>query len=74
MLDANGISHAGAGRESLDEAHKPAIVERKGVTIGFLQDTARWYQDKDMIATPSEAGVAKITSIDGVTIDPPIWK
>ena len=69
VLDAHGIRHAGAGR-NLDEAHKPAIVERKGVKIGFLQYTARWYQDKDMIATATEAGVAKITSRDGVTIDP----
>jgi poly-gamma-glutamate synthesis protein (capsule biosynthesis protein) len=69
VLDANGISHAGAGR-NIDDAHKPAIVERKGVKIGFLQYTARWYQDKDMIATATEAGVAKITSLDGVTIDP----
>jgi poly-gamma-glutamate capsule biosynthesis protein CapA/YwtB (metallophosphatase superfamily) len=68
VLDANGIRHAGAGR-NLDEAHAPAIVERKGVTIGFLQYTARWYRDADMIATPTEAGVAKVTSIDGVTID-----
>src|SRR5262245_41581932 len=69
VLDANGIKHTGAGK-NIDEAHKPAIVERKGVRIGFLQYTARWYQDKDMIATPTEAGVAKITSIDGITIDP----
>jgi poly-gamma-glutamate capsule biosynthesis protein CapA/YwtB (metallophosphatase superfamily) len=68
VLDANGILHAGAGR-NIDEAHKPAIIERKGVKIGFLQYTARWYQDKDMIATATEAGVAKITSLDGVTID-----
>jgi poly-gamma-glutamate synthesis protein (capsule biosynthesis protein) len=69
VLDANGISHAGAGK-NIDEAHKPAIVERKGVKIGFLQYTARWYQDKDMIANATEAGVARITSIDGLTIDP----
>lgn len=68
VLDANRIMHVGAGR-NLDEAHTPAIVERKGVKIGFLQYTARWYQDKDMIATAREAGVAKITSLDGVTID-----
>jgi poly-gamma-glutamate synthesis protein (capsule biosynthesis protein) len=68
VLDAHGIAHAGAGK-NLDEAHKPAIVVRKGVRIGFLQYTARWYQDKDMLATPSEAGVAKIASRDGVTID-----
>jgi poly-gamma-glutamate capsule biosynthesis protein CapA/YwtB (metallophosphatase superfamily) len=69
VLDANGIIHTGAGK-NIDAAHKPAIVERKGVKIGFLQYTARWYQDKDMIATATEAGVAKITSLDGVTIDP----
>ena len=69
VLDANGITHVGAGR-NIDEAHAPAIVERKGVKIGFLQYTARWYRDTDMIATPTEAGVAKMTSIDGVTIDP----
>jgi poly-gamma-glutamate capsule biosynthesis protein CapA/YwtB (metallophosphatase superfamily) len=68
VLDANGIVHTGAGR-NIDDAHKPAIVERKGVKIGFLQYTARWYQDKDMIATPAEAGVAKIASRDGLTID-----
>jgi len=69
VLDANGIPHAGAGR-NIDEAHMPAIVTRKGVKIGFLQYTARWYQDKDMIATATEAGVAKITSLDGQTIAP----
>ena len=69
VLDANGILHAGAGR-NIDEAHKPAIVTRKGVRIGFLQYTARWYQDKDMIATDTEAGVARIKSLDGITIDP----
>src|ERR1051325_3060120 len=69
VLDANGIIHTGAGK-NIDEAHKPAIVERKGVKIGFLQYTARWYQDKDAIANANEAGVAKIASIDGITIDP----
>ena len=69
VLDANGILHAGAGRNIAD-AHKPAIATRKGVKIGFLQYTARWYQDKDMIATATEPGVAKITSLDGVTIEP----
>ena len=68
VLDAAGIKHAGAGR-NIDEAHKPAIVERKGVKIGFLQYTARWYQPADMIATANEAGVARIKSIDGLTID-----
>lgn len=69
VLDANGIIHTGGGA-NIAEAHKPAIVERKGVKIGFLQYTARWYQDKDQIATATEPGVAKIASRDGVTIDP----
>ena len=69
VLDANGIIHTGAGK-NIDEAHRPAIVERKGIKIGFLQYTARWYQDQDMIANATDAGVAKIASIDGITIDP----
>lgn len=69
VLDANGIAHTGGGA-NITEAHRPAIVERKGVKIGFLQYTARWYQDADQIATASEPGVAKISSRDGVTIDP----
>ena len=69
VLDANGIIHTGAGK-NLDEAHRPAIVERKGVKFGFLQYTGRWYQDKDAIATATEGGVAKIASLDGLTIDP----
>ncbi|MDH4065209.1 MAG: CapA family protein [Acidobacteriota bacterium] len=69
VLDANGIAHVGAGR-NLDEAHAPVIVERKGVKIGFLQYTARWYRDADAIATAAEPGVAKIASFDGLTIEP----
>jgi poly-gamma-glutamate synthesis protein (capsule biosynthesis protein) len=69
VLDANDIIHTGGG-VNIVEAHKPAIVERKGVKFGFLQYTARWYQDNDQIATATEAGVAKITSRDGITIDP----
>lgn len=69
VLDAAGIIHTGAGK-NIDDAHKPAIIERKGVRIGFLQYTARWYQDRDMIANATEAGVAKIASLDGITVDP----
>ena len=68
VLKANGIQWAGAGR-NIEDAHQPAMVERKGVKIGFLQYTARWYQDQDMIATAAESGVAKIASLDGITID-----
>jgi len=69
LLDANGIAHTGGGA-NLDAAHEAAIVERKGVRIGFLQYTARWYRDDEQLATPTAAGVAKIASRDGITIDP----
>jgi poly-gamma-glutamate capsule biosynthesis protein CapA/YwtB (metallophosphatase superfamily) len=69
VLDANGIIHTGGGA-NIAEAHKPAIIERKGVKFGFLQYTARWYEDDDQIATATEPGVAKISSRDGATIDP----
>jgi poly-gamma-glutamate synthesis protein (capsule biosynthesis protein) len=69
LLDANGIAHTGGGKNHAD-AHRPAIVERKGVKVGFLQYTARWYQDGEQLATETEPGVAKISSRDGVTIDP----
>jgi poly-gamma-glutamate capsule biosynthesis protein CapA/YwtB (metallophosphatase superfamily) len=68
-LDANGIAHVGGGK-NLDEAHKPVIVERKGVKIGFLQYTARWYRDEEQLATANAPGVARIKSVDGITIDP----
>lgn len=69
LLDANGIAHAGAGK-TIEEAHQPAIVERKGVKFGFLQYTARWYREDEQIATDTAPGVARIKSVDGVTIDP----
>jgi len=68
VLDANGITHTGGGR-NIAEAHRPAITERKGVKVGFLQYTARWYQDAEQLATETEPGVAKISSRDGMTID-----
>jgi poly-gamma-glutamate capsule biosynthesis protein CapA/YwtB (metallophosphatase superfamily) len=68
-LDAHGIAHTGAGR-NIDEAHRPAILERKGVTVGFLQYTARWYREDQQLATATAAGVARLTSVDGRTIDP----
>jgi poly-gamma-glutamate synthesis protein (capsule biosynthesis protein) len=69
VLDAHGITHTGGGR-NIAEAHRPAIAERKGVSVGFLQYTARWYVDSEQIATETEPGVAKISSRDGLTIDP----
>jgi poly-gamma-glutamate capsule biosynthesis protein CapA/YwtB (metallophosphatase superfamily) len=69
VLDTNGILHTGAGA-NLEAAHKPAVVVRKGVRIGFLQYTAKWYREDQQIATPNLPGVARIRSRDGSTIDP----
>lgn len=69
VLDKHGILHTGGGA-NLEEAHKPAIVERKGVRFGFLQYTAKWYMEDQQIATPTMPGVARILSKDGISIDP----
>ena len=69
VLDANGILHTGAGA-NLDEAHRPAIVERRGVRFGFLQYTAKWYRADQQIATVSAPGVARVYSRNGTTVDP----
>jgi len=69
LLKANGIQPVGGGRD-IAAAHLPVIVERKGVKIAFLQYTARWYRDREQLATEKEAGVARILSRDGQTIDP----
>jgi len=69
VLDANGIAHTGAGA-NITEAHKPAIIQRKGVKFGFLQYTAKWYDEEQQIATATSPGVARLKSSDGVTVDP----
>lgn len=38
LLDQNGIVHAGGGR-NIDEARKPAIIEKNGMKIGLLAYT-----------------------------------
>ena len=68
ILEANGILHTGAGA-NIDAAHEPAIIESKGVRIGFLQYTAKWYAQDQQIATTTRPGVARIMSADGVVID-----
>jgi poly-gamma-glutamate capsule biosynthesis protein CapA/YwtB (metallophosphatase superfamily) len=68
ILDANQIAHTGAGA-TIDEAHKPAIIESKGVRVGFLQYTAKWYAQDQQIATATRPGVARILSKDGMAID-----
>jgi poly-gamma-glutamate synthesis protein (capsule biosynthesis protein) len=68
VLDKHGILHTGGGA-NLEQAHKPAIIERKGVRLGFLQYTAKWYMEDQQIATPTMPGVARILSKDGMSID-----
>ncbi|HEY1239199.1 MAG TPA: CapA family protein [Bryobacteraceae bacterium] len=68
VLDKHGILHTGGG-DNLEQAHKPAIIERKGVRLGFLQYTAKWYMEDQQIATPTMPGVARILSKDGMSID-----
>ena len=41
-LDNCGIAHAGLGK-NIEEARKPAIVEKKGVRFGFLSYTSVFY-------------------------------
>jgi poly-gamma-glutamate synthesis protein (capsule biosynthesis protein) len=69
VLDANGIAHTGAGRD-IDAAHEPAIIEKQGVKFGFLQYTSKWYDEAEQIATQDAAGVARLKSPNGTTIDP----
>jgi poly-gamma-glutamate synthesis protein (capsule biosynthesis protein) len=69
VLDAHGIAHAGAG-DNIEQAHRPAIVTRGGVTFGFLQYTSKWYDEAEQMATVGAPGVARLKSPDGETLDP----
>jgi len=69
VLDANGIAHTGAGK-NIDQAHQPAIIERRGVKFGFLQYTSKWYDEDKQIATTDLPGVARLKSPDGDNVDP----
>jgi poly-gamma-glutamate synthesis protein (capsule biosynthesis protein) len=68
VLDAHRIAHTGAGANT-DAAHAPAIVERKGIRIGFLQYTAKWYAQDHQIATGKLPGMARLLSADGTNIE-----
>jgi poly-gamma-glutamate capsule biosynthesis protein CapA/YwtB (metallophosphatase superfamily) len=68
VLDAAGIPHCGAG-QNIEKAHEPVIAVRKGIRIGFLQYSARWYVEDRQVATNAFPGIARILSRDGVTID-----
>lgn len=57
-LDAAGIAHCGAGRTLL-EARQPAIVERRGVRLGFLSYTSVFWP-VGHAAGPDRPGVATV--------------
>lgn len=59
-LDANGIPHAGGGR-NIDEARKPVILERDGVRFGYLNYNC--VGTKAMNAGKSKAGAAYLDVI-----------
>ena len=56
VLDRAGISRTGIG-EDLESAREPAVIETNGITLGFLQRTARYYGPEQW-ATPNSTGVA----------------
>ena len=55
VLDASGVSHAGAGRTA-KEAHTPTIIENKGVRIALLSYTSVFFPGYS--ATESRPGIA----------------
>jgi poly-gamma-glutamate synthesis protein (capsule biosynthesis protein) len=57
-LDKKNILHCGAGA-TRTAARAPAIIERCGRRVGFLQYTARYYGE-EQIATEKSAGVARL--------------
>lgn len=57
LLDAAGIAHCGAGR-NIEEARRPAVVERNGVRIAFVSFTALFM--KNTAAGPDLHGMSTI--------------
>lgn len=58
VLDEAGIPHTGGGK-NIDAAHEPAIVEKNGVRIGFLQYAATVFPFNHA-ATDIRPGIAEI--------------
>lgn len=58
VLDEAGIAHTGGG-SNLEEAHKPVIVEKKGMRFGFIQYTATFWP-YNHAATEEQPGVATV--------------
>lgn len=57
LLDQAGIAHCGGGR-NLDEARKPAILERKGVRVAFLSYSSVY--EPAFAAAATRPGIATV--------------
>ena len=65
-LRRHGLAHTGAGM-SITEAREPAIVERDGVTVGFLSYNA--VGPRESWATTVKAGVAPVRVLNHYELD-----
>jgi poly-gamma-glutamate synthesis protein (capsule biosynthesis protein) len=68
-LDRLGIAHAGTGR-NVEEARKPAIVEKDGVKFGFLSYTSVFYP-QFVPALPKRPGAATVKAAMSIV---PSWR
>ena len=58
VLDSVGIPYTGGGK-NLDEAHRPVIIEKKGLRVGFIQYAATVFPTNHA-ATENQPGIAEI--------------
>jgi poly-gamma-glutamate synthesis protein (capsule biosynthesis protein) len=57
LLNQNGIGFSGGGK-NIEEARKPALIEKKGLTIGLLSYTANVNTPFGFKASPDREGLA----------------
>ena len=58
VLDSVGMKYAGGGK-NLEAAHRPVIVEKKGLKVGFMQYAATVFP-YNHAATENQPGIAQI--------------
>jgi poly-gamma-glutamate synthesis protein (capsule biosynthesis protein) len=68
-LDRLGIAHAGTG-ENIEEARKPAVVEKNGMKFGFLSYTSVFYP-QFVPALPKRPGAATVKAAMSII---PSWR
>lgn len=66
-LEREGIAYCGVG-DDVAAAREPAVVTRNGVTVGFVQRTARYYSP-EQFATATSAGIAAFNPEDEGAIE-----